>query len=363
MKKVTIISILILAVFGYFIAERFISKANQSKKVIAEQVFTVETSTAGKEKIEGVVNYTGTVEGIHEAFVISQTAGLVEKVTMKVGSRCSANQVLAVVNNAQQSAAVEQAKAQVLMAENNYEKAEKDLKRTERLQSGNVATKDNLELSQLNVKAAHAQLKGAQAALKVAEKQLADTYVKAPFSGVISTKDIDIGATVAPGMRLAQIIDNSQFKVKIHVSENDAVKLSSGKKVEIKIDALPAKEFKGTVNTVGLSSESGLRTYPVEIYIDGKVSNELKSGMFARCQIVSESKEDAVIIPESAIITNNDGTTNVFISENGKALLRKVVVGVKSSGKFEITSGLTIKDKVITTGKERLTNGTAIKEK
>jgi len=363
MKKIIVFSVIIVVVLGYFIIDRINSKANQNKKGATEKSITVQTSLLSKDRIEGLLTYTGTVEGIHEAAIISQTAGLVEKLTMKVGSKCSQNQVLAVVNNAQQSATVEQAKAQVLAAENNFEKAERDLKRVERLHSENVSTKDNVELNQLNVKAANAQLKGAQAALKVAEKQLSDTYIKAPFSGVISDKFIDIGATVAPGMRLAQLIDNSKFKIKIHVSENDAVKLTDGKKVEITIDALPGKNFSGTVNSVGMSSETGLRTYPVEIYLEGKAINELKSGMFARCRIISESKADVDIIPESALITNNDGTTTVFVFNNGKALLRKITIGVKSDGKVEVVSGLNPTDKVITLGKERLTNGIAIKEK
>lgn len=365
MKKLVyiLVIIIIFLVIGYFVAERYISKSNQSEKAYIQKFISVETEKAALGEISGNMEYTGTVEGIHEAFVISQTAGIVEKVFFKPGSSCREGKTIAIINNVQQQAFVEQAKAQVLAAESNYEKAQNDLKRMERLQSENVTSRDNLEMTALNVKAALAQLKGAQAALKTAEKQLADTYIKAPISGITSTKDIDIGATVAPGSRISHIVDNSSFKIVVYISETDVVKLKEGIDVNVKIDAIPDKSFNGKISSIGSSSMSGLRSYPVEVVINNKGKNEIKSGMFARCEIIGESRKGVILIPESSVIINKDGTNSIYLAENGKAVFKSLIVGNKSGGKYEVKSGIEPGQTVITSGKERLKNGISIKEK
>lgn len=361
-KAVLILILLILIVVGYLLVNRLMTKSEQEQKQknITEIAVNVVKPILGK--IVGTMNYTGTVEGINESVIISQTGGVVKQLNFQVGKRVGEATVLAVIENSQQSAGTEQAKAQLLAAESNYEKAQLDLKRIEKLQAESAISKDKVEFAQLGVKAAFAQLKGAQAALKVNEKQLADTYIKSTISGVISTKDIDKGATVAPGVRIARIVDNSKYKIKIMVSETDIVMLNENSPVKIKIDALPGKEFSGKVNTIGMSAESGMRSYPVEIVVEGKAIQEIKSGMFARCEIQSKSKENTLIIPINSVIQNNDGTTSVYIVENGKAILKQIKTGIKDKNFFEIVSGLSEDDNIVTEGKERLMNGMSVKE-
>ena len=363
MKKTKIIIIGIVLVLVAIIAIKIVSKNNNDKKPVTQPVLTVTTVSCELGSIEGYLNYNGTVKGLNEATIISQTAGVIEKFSIKVGQRVSAGQVIAQVENSAQKAAVEQAKAGVLAAETAYEKAQADLKRIENLHSENVATKDNLELAHLNVKSALAQLKGAEAALKSAEKMLSDTYIKSTISGNIASKDVEQGATLAPGIKIAQIVDINKFKIVIQVNERDIQKVQTGKKVTVKVEAFPDKELFGIVNTVGLSSAEGMRTFPVEIVLEGNANHELKSGMFATCIINTKSSSDAILVPEDAVNFNNDGNTYIFTYENGKAVRKIVKTGIKSNGKVEISYGISKDAKVITMGKERLTDGMIVKEK
>jgi RND family efflux transporter MFP subunit len=191
---------------------------------------------------------------------------------------------------------------------------------------------------------------------------LGDTYIKSTISGYVGTRDVETGATVGPGSKIAQIVDVSKFKINIMVSENDIVRLKPGKEVNVRVDALPGKTFEGKVSTIGMSSSNGLRSYPVEVMIENK-SNDIKSGMFARCEIISDTKQNALVVPEKAVVMNNDGTSKVYVLEDGKAYERPVVLGIKSEGKYEIASGINAGEKVITTGKERLTDGIRVREK
>jgi RND family efflux transporter MFP subunit len=339
---------------------RAVEKQNLNAPTV-DNTIAVRTASVIEGKIEGIVNYTGNVEGIHEAIIVSQTAGVITKLNVELGKKVGAGTVLAVIHNAQQAASVEQARAQLGVAENAQAKAKLDFERIQRLNKEKVSTQDNLEQAELNLKSANAQIKAAQAALKAAEKTLEDTYIKSTISGYIASKDMNIGETVNPGSRITQIVDVSKFKIRIMVSEIDAVKLSVGETVTVKIDALPNQKFEGKVSSIAMAAAQGMRSYPVEILISGK-SDKIKSGMFARCEIYTESKDKALIVPETAVIANNDGSYNVYAFENGKAILKKVNVGIKNGGKYEIVAGLNPNSKVITDGKERIKDGLPVKE-
>ncbi len=354
----TIIALVLLVAF--IISIRIANRAEASKQDNQELIQTVEVAEAIIGTIENKVNYTGNVEGIFEAVIISQTSGTILKENVKVGDRCSAGQTLYVVENEMQKANVEQAKAQVLAAETNYEKAQNDYKRVEKLYEERVATKDNLELSQLNVKSALASLKGAQAGLKVAEKQLADTYISSTFSGKLGSKKVNVGSTVAPGTEIGKVVDDSRLKVMIMVSENDIAKLKSGQKVTIKVDAIPGKVFEGKISTVGSATDKESRSYQAEVLIDNTKNSEIKSGMFARCEIVADTKNDALIIPEKAVISNNDGTDQVYVVEGNRAVLKNVTLGIRTNTTCEILSGIQAKDKVIITGQQRIENNAPV---
>lgn len=359
-KKSILAIIGIGAVLIFLFSLRIVNKASAGKQEDKDIIPTVEIAEAKRGIIEDKLYYTGNVEGIFEAVIVSQTSGTIIKENVKVGDRVTANQTLFVVENEMQKANVEQAKAQVLAAETNYEKALNDLKRVEKLFEERVATKDNLELAQLGVKSALAQLKGAQAALKVAEKQLADTYISSKFSGKLGSKKVNIGQTVAPGTEIGKVVDDSRLKVAIMVSENDIAKIKVGQNVSIKIDAIPSKVFEGKIYTVGLATDKNGRSYPVEIIITNTKDSEIKSGMFAKCEIFAGKKENVIVIPEKAIISNNDGTCNVFVVEKDKAILKNINVGIRVSPQCEVLSGLQERDKVIVNGQQRVENNQVV---
>ncbi len=336
-------------------------KGQPGAKESASEKISVSSAIASPGRIDGSISYTGTVEGINEAAVISQTQGIVVSANANIGRRCGAGQVLFVVENNLQSAGVDQANATLITAQVNLEKAKKDFERIERLKSEEAISQDKVELSNLNVRAAESQLKGAEAALKVAQKQYGDTYIKSPISGYIASRDVERGALVGPGTKVAYIVDISGFKVKIFIAERDIPRIQIGKKVSVTLDAIPGEEFEGEVASIGMVAGQAGRSYQVEVIVRKNKNTNVKSGMFARCTISAETIDNALTIPESAVITNNDGTNTVFVIKNGRAEARKVKIGLKTDGKCEVVSGLATGEKVATIGKERLKNGIEVK--
>lgn len=351
------ITIFVIILLFYFA----ISQGKSKSKIASNEKFPVsveliEVTTGPVSQYE---SFTGTLEGKEQADIVSQTAGVIEKILFTPGQVCKAGQELILVENSQQEAAMEQAKAQVIAAETNYEKAQKDYKRIEQLFKDNVTTRDNLELSQLNVKAAYAQLKGAQAGLKSAEKMYSDTRIKATIDGKIATKLVNLGQTIAPGMPVARIVDDSEFKLKILVPEAEISLIKKNQIVKISIDALPNLEINGKIQSVGLAFEGEGKSYPVEIIIPHKAHEDVLSGMFARCLINTGNNNSALIIPQEALLTENNEYF-VFKAEGNKVEKVKVEIGLRDQNHIEIKSGLSKGMKVVTTGKEILTEESEI---
>lgn len=358
-KKTRIFAIMIIILVLLFaIAIVNGNKKSQIKENIKLPV-SVELAEVANGSIDAREIYTGTLEGKEQTDVVSQTAGVIEKILFAPGQNCKIGQVLLVVEGSQQEAAVEQAKAQVMAAETNYQKAQKDLTRIEQLYNDKVTTKDNLELTQLNVKSAFAQLKGAQAGLKAAEKLYSDTQIKATINGKIATKLVNLGQTISPGVPIARLVNDSEFKLKIYVPEVNIIALKANQTVDVTVDVLPDANITGRVKSVGLAFEGESKSYPVEIMIPHSGSNELKSGMFARCTIETGKKANALLVPENAVIIDNNEYI-VYVAEGDKAIKKKIEIGLKNEQFYEVKSGLSLGMKVITNGKDQVTDGAKI---
>jgi multidrug efflux system membrane fusion protein len=299
---------------------------------------------------------TGTLEGIREATVMSETQGRIVSVPATNGRRVGTGASLAIVESELKAIALKQAEAARLTAEASKEKAELDLKRTKELFTQNASTKSQLEMAELGVKSAEAQLKAAESGESLARKQLSDASVRAPFAGIVAMKYINQGELLAPGVRVATLVDDSKMKMKINIGELDVPLVSVGDRVSIRIDAL-AKDFEGKISTISSKADMA-RTYMLEVEMPNP-NHELKSGMFARAEIKRDAAREVPTVPAEAIITSGQ-RSQVFVAEGNVARLKAVKLGSSDRSKVEITDGVKAGDKVITFGQNQLKDGTKI---
>jgi membrane fusion protein (multidrug efflux system) len=314
----------------------------------------VEAAPVRDTLIREVLTYTGTLEGDNEVTVVSQAAGTIKSLPLRVGAACKAGSVLAVIENTTQQAVLAQATAQVMAARTNTEKAEKDYERITSLHASGAAPLTDLDAMRLGLDAARAQFKSAEAQLALAKKQYDDTFVRSPIAGTVALKMSDVGKTVAPGAPIAEVVDDSRFRLKVAVPEDAVVKLASGQVVAIFVDALPADTFAGRIDVVARVPSGQSRAYEVEVVIDGRQHASLRSGMFARCMITIRNVEHALTIPESALLTSSDGSAYVYTINGTKPIRTPVRTGIRYCGLCEIVSGLDPACRVVTVGKERL---------
>jgi len=230
--------------------------------------------------------------------------------------------------------------------------------------SQNIATQQaavaqaqaNLALKQAgstpqSIAAQQAQVEQAQASVASAQANLAGSELVAPVSGTLTQLDAKVGQQASPATPLVSIIGNSGFEVDAGVSETDVGKLAVGDTVSMTLDAFPNQTFTGAVFYIAPAptDTQGVITYLTKISFD-KPDAQLKSGLTANIDIQTKKVPDALIVPQYAILQNDQGTF-VEVLENNAVKQIPVTLGIQDeSGNVEVLSGVTVGEQVINIG-------------
>jgi RND family efflux transporter MFP subunit len=323
------------------------------------EIFTVKTGTVETAPMTATFKATGSLEGIREANINSETQGRILSVSVSNGSRVGQGSPLVIVDNELKAIAVAQAEAQRLTAEAALDKAKLDLSRTQELQKSAAVTKSQVELAELQVKSADAILKAAQSGEALAKRQLADATIKSPFAGVVAMRYVNQGELLSNNTKVATIVDDSKMKLKIGIGEMDVPLLKTGDKVKVTVDAVTGKEFEGTISTISSKADMA-RSYTVEVEIPNN-DKSLKSGMFARAEIDREAARNVPTVPAAAIIYNGTRTQAFVVDEKGIAHLKGIKLGTTTPERAEIVEGLNSGETVVTFGQAQLKDGAHVK--
>jgi HlyD family secretion protein len=206
-----------------------------------------------------------------------------------------------------------------------------------------------LAASQAQVEKARADEVALRARRDVAEADAARTaslldYLKieAPFDGTIAERNAEIGNFAQPGSERAQplfvVVRTDTLRVFCDVPELEAPLVDVGDRALVRVQALPHEEFEGTVNRTSAALDVTARTLLTEIDVENP-DGKLRPGMYAQATLHLAESPDSVVIPATAVVTEN-GESSCFVIENGRAIRRPLVVGLASGNEVAITSGL-----------------------
>ncbi|MCX6137547.1 MAG: efflux RND transporter periplasmic adaptor subunit [Ignavibacteriales bacterium] len=327
---------------------------------IGVAVVAVEVAPLAESSMSEIVAATGTVSAWRDVIVSSETSGRVTGTLVKVGDAVKFGQVLVRVDDELKTIGVEQSKAQLLAAEVNLNKAEKDFQRAEKLYASKDIADVELDGNRLGLRAAEAQYKSAQVGLKYAQKQLDDSQIKAPVSGIIASRLVEVGEMVGPGKAIANIVDMNRVKIRLSIPEEEIVRLRPGQKAVVRADADALKEISGIVYTVGTKSETQTgHSYPVEVAIDGTEGRSLKAGMFVRSVITVQTIQHALSISKEQLVPDAE-SPSVYVVENGIVHLRSVTLGIRSTDRYQIIGGVQRGEQLISFGLKNVKDGTRV---
>ena len=278
------------------------------------------TMPVQRGNVTQVVSSTGTLQAVITVLVGSQISGTIDKLFADFNTKVKAGEVVAQLNQDKFKAAVDQARANLLAAESNLAKAkvsvvdaQRTLERNRELRKRDLMPQSDLDAAQTAYDAALAQFEvnkaqsaQAQAGLNQATVDLNNTVIRSPVDGIVISRNVDVGQTVAASLQAPTLftIANDLAKMEVHtnVDEADVGNVTEGQEVSFTVDAFPARRFKGRVHQVRNAPTvvQNVVTYDAVVRIDNK-ELLLKPGMTANVQFLVNRRENVLTIPNIAI--------------------------------------------------------------
>ena len=249
--------------------------------------------------------------------------------------------------------------ARTQMATRTWEKdivlAEAQFKKAE----ANLSTARDLETAkswEAEIVAAEAAMKQAEAASQLAQERLNDATIAAPISGIVAKRHLDLGGMASPTSPMFEIVEMETVKAVFSVIESDLAKLKPGAQASIRVDALEGPAT-GVISLISPTLDPSSRTAKIEIRVENP-NMDLKPGMFAKATIPVEVHENAVLIPRSSVL--EDATRHlrsVFVVAEGVSKRRTIDIGLSQGSDVEVTQGLAEGDTVVVAGQHALADG------
>lgn len=339
---------------------------SSSEKSSTASVIQVKTIQPTAEQTQAVIG-NGRVQSKEIARLGTRSMGTVTSIRVKKGDLVGQGQLLLTISDEELQAKKAQTEAMIREAEAAFNVAQKDEERfAAMLAKQTVSTKEyeNVHLNYLSMKS---KLDAARQMRKEVVAHQAYTRITAPFSGMVSQINIDLGGLANPGMPLVVVEKGNEWVVESSVTESDISRIEKGMKAIVSIKSANLR-FEAPITEKSLSSVETGGQYRVSISVPTEMRKKLYSGMYANVMIplesmVQERPTGNLVIPTSTLI-EKDGLTGVFVvSPTQTATLRWIRVGQRMNDRVEVTSGLQPTDQIILPEGKRLENGLKVELK
>jgi len=317
----------------------------------------------------------GSVQAITEAPILARASGYIERRMADIGDRVRAGQPLAEIEAPelddqvrQAKANLEQARAALDKALANYEQGKADTEfaratatRYDRLFARGVVSRQDNEQYQTQAQSRLASLQALEKAIAVergnigaAEANLArleemQSYrlVKAPFEGIVTLRNVDVGALVnAGGTLLFRIAQTGTVRIYVNVPQMNASSVRTGQAAQLRVSNLPGRTFTGTVARTANALDPNSRTMLVEVQVPNPDA-ALLPGMYAQVDLSSARTNPPLLVPSDTLIARGDGTMVAIVRKDHTVHLQKVDVGRDYGDRLEIIGGLHEGDTII----------------
>ena len=339
------------------------AKKDAAQAPAADEAAVVKTYKVVRQRISEKISYTGTLEAARKTSITPEVGGKIARILVHEGDSVRAGQVLAELETESTRLQLRQAEAGVAVAEAGYNDALKNKERMDRLIKENAVSEQQAEKVTLAFDAAKAQREQAQAALNLAKYALNISIMKAPFSGIISAKNAEVGDVINPMMGgysgasgVLTLMDFAKVKIVIDIPENDALRLRKGQPALLRMPAFPGREFPGEITIANSTADAATKKFRIEALFDN-AGGELRPGTFGEVVFESSTHESALAVPQKAVLDN----TYVYVVLANKAVKRPVTLGLQNTTVVEVLTGLAEGDVVIIEGNYGLGDGAPVR--
>lgn len=309
-------------------------------------VIAVVTSTVEKRQADHQISISGNIEGEKTVRLGFMVAGKITYIAANEGQKISKGQLISSLEPTSYAIAKEIADVQVAQAKDEYERLKIMHDRN------SISDSDFTKISH--------GLEQARAQQKLQAKNLADTKLYSPISGVLLKRNVEVGEIIGSGTPLFVVSDIKTVKANAYIPESELQNIKIGQEATVLVSSLD-ETFKGKITEVGSAADPSSRAFTVKITI-ANPNLLIRPGMIAEAKISSGTKSEFLAIPTEAVVRNLNNENVVYVVDKGKnkAFERKVSLGKLADNYIEILSGLNPGDVIVTAGQNKLTDGADI---
>ncbi|WP_439573842.1 efflux RND transporter periplasmic adaptor subunit [Phreatobacter sp.] len=320
---------------------------SRSDRPVAAQAGTpVETVRAATERVADQVEALGTLAANEQVPIAAEVAGRIVAFHFREGQEVEAGARLVDLDPTIAQAELQQAEANLSLAQDVYD-------RSQTLVQRGAGTQVALEQ-------ATAQLAVARANAAAARTKLGQLTLSAPFSGVVGLRSTSVGTIIPAGQAITTLTGLDPIKVDFSIPELFLSSVSTGQSVDVRVDAVPDRRFTGKVYAIDPVVDPSGRTLRLRATIDN-ADRTLRPGLFARVALTTAVRDDAIVVPEAALVASGTGQESaIYIISEGRAAMKVVATGRRFDGKVEITEGLRAGEQVVVAGHVRLRDGARV---
>jgi membrane fusion protein (multidrug efflux system) len=300
----------------------------------------------------------GVVESAEDVAITVDFSAQVTAVHFEEGQRVEQGHLLIELDSRKRDLRLAQATTAVEETRAGLEEARHDLQRRRGLADSGAVSREVLDRSEIALRRATARYEDALAAHRLAERELTESRVLSPVSGIVDRKSVEQGETVMPGQFLGSVQTVDRVRVRVYVSEREVNDLRVGARAEVRSASLPGSIFPAKVEAVGIKADPKTGNFPVKFTL----SNEdglLRPGMTTRVRLQGLIHTEALLIPDDALVDRQRRRV-VYVVRDGQAVEVEPLLRASVAEHIPVIEGLKPGDQLVIEGMEQLVDGSPV---
>jgi RND family efflux transporter MFP subunit len=366
MRLGTVVALVVLAAIAWTVHARHQTAAALSRQTESDEVLAVATARPQPDSAQAALVLPGNLQANYEAPIYARTSGYLRHWYVDIGARVHQGQPLGDIEAPEVDQQLRQAQANLAVAQANRKIADLTAERWRRLRATDSVSRQEADQKVSAAQASDAQVQAARANVLRLREMSGFERIVAPFDGVITARNTDIGQLIdagsGTGAALFRIADVKRLRLYVQVPQEDAADMKSGLQAELHMPDRPGVTYEASVAATAHAITPATRTLMVELLVDN-AKGELLPGAYAEVHfhLPPTDAGHSFLLPANVLLFRGDGLHVATVDAKDRVVLKPVIVGRDYGSKVEIVSGLSVEDHVILSPPDSLVDGTIVR--
>jgi len=356
-----------ILIAGGIVAGGLVTRHTQGehlKESAAERSVPTVTLVALKDIPAGDLELPARIEAWSRAPIYARVSGYLARWNVDIGAPVKAGQVLAQIDTPDLDQDLAQAQAQLAVARTGLTLADSTAKRWQSLVGQNAVSKQEADEKQNDFMSRQSSVQALQASVSRQQALKKYTTLAAPFDGVVTARNTDVGSLVsvggASGSELFVVSDIHRLRVYVNVPQRQVALIKAGSKAELTVPERPDASYTATVESSAQAISAGSGTMLVQLVVDNK-KGELLPGAYANVRFDLPSDANTVSVPPGALMLGKDGVRVATLDAANKVRIKKVAIGRDLGTVVQLAAGVTRADRIIDSPPDGLAEGDSVR--